>query len=155
MVEEKDLTGRAPAPAAGAMETSLRATPGAACDADGGRRRARLAPRPTPPPAWRDLPARRAVASCLGSIQHVHFVGIGGSGMSGIAEVLLNLGLHGDRLRPEALGRHRRGSAELGARVFEGPRAANVAGAQVVVTSTRGAARQPRGGGGAARAACP
>ena len=29
-----------------------------------------------------------------GKIQHIHFVGIGGIGMSGIAEVLLNLGYH-------------------------------------------------------------
>ena len=33
-------------------------------------------------------------------VKHVHFVGIGGAGMSGIAEVLLNLGYRGQRLRP-------------------------------------------------------
>jgi UDP-N-acetylmuramate--alanine ligase len=68
-------------------------------------------------------------------IQHVHFVGIGGSGMSGIAEVLLNLGYRvsgSDLKRSPATDR----LAALGARVAEGHAAENVAGAQVVVTST-------------------
>src|SRR5512135_2969203 len=68
-------------------------------------------------------------------IQRVHFVGIGGIGMSGIAEVLLNLGykVSGSDLKlspvTERLGK-------LGAQVFEGHRAENVAGAEVVVTSS-------------------
>jgi len=68
-------------------------------------------------------------------IQHVHFVGIGGSGMSGIAEVLLNLGytVSGSDLRRSAVTDH---LAALGARVFEGHDAHHVAGAHVVVTST-------------------
>ena len=37
--------------------------------------------------------------------QHVHFVGIGGIGMSGLAEVLLDLGYRGERLGPEAVAR--------------------------------------------------
>ncbi|MDP9263181.1 MAG: UDP-N-acetylmuramate--L-alanine ligase, partial [Acidobacteriota bacterium] len=68
-------------------------------------------------------------------IQHVHFVGIGGIGMSGIAEVLLNLGykVSGSDLKlspvTERLGK-------LGAQISEGHRAENAAGADVVVTSS-------------------
>ena len=71
----------------------------------------------------------------LGKIQHIHFVGIGGSGMSGIAEVLLTLGytVSGSDLRQSGVTRHLSG---LGARVSEGHAAAHVEGAQVVVTST-------------------
>lgn len=67
--------------------------------------------------------------------QHVHFVGIGGSGMSGIAEVLLNLGytVSGSDLHPSAVTRR---LEERGARVFAGHRAENMGGAQVVVVST-------------------
>ena len=67
--------------------------------------------------------------------KHVHFVGIGGIGMSGIAEVLLNMGyrVSGSDLRStpitEALARH-------GATIFLAHAAANVAGAHVVVTSS-------------------
>jgi len=68
-------------------------------------------------------------------IQHVHFVGIGGSGMSGIAEVLLNLGytVSGSDLKRSATTDH---LAALGARVLEGHAAQHVAGAHVVVVST-------------------
>jgi UDP-N-acetylmuramate--alanine ligase len=68
-------------------------------------------------------------------IQHVHFVGIGGSGMSGIAEVLLNLGytVSGSDLRRSATTDH---LVALGARVLEGHAAAHVVGAHVVVVST-------------------
>jgi UDP-N-acetylmuramate--alanine ligase len=68
-------------------------------------------------------------------IQHVHFVGIGGAGMSGIAEVLLNLGytVAGSDLRRSPVTDR---LASLGARVFEGHDAHHVAGAHVVVTST-------------------
>jgi UDP-N-acetylmuramate--alanine ligase len=71
----------------------------------------------------------------LRKIQHIHFVGIGGSGMSGIAEVLLNLGytVSGSDLRRTAVT-DRLGS--MGARFQEGHAAGNVAGAHVVVTST-------------------
>jgi UDP-N-acetylmuramate--alanine ligase len=75
-------------------------------------------------------------------VQHVHFVGIGGSGMSGIAEVLLNLGhavTGSDLKRSAATDR----LAGLGARIFEGHAAENVAGAQVVVTSTAVHANNP------------
>jgi UDP-N-acetylmuramate--alanine ligase len=71
----------------------------------------------------------------LRTIRHVHFVGIGGSGMSGIAEVLLNLGydVSGSDLKLSDTTRH---LAALGAGVTEGHLAGNVEGAHVVVTST-------------------
>ncbi len=67
--------------------------------------------------------------------QHIHFVGIGGIGMSGIAEVLLNLGyrVSGSDLRRSAITDR---LEKLGASVFEGHEAANIESAQVVVTST-------------------
>ena len=67
--------------------------------------------------------------------QHVHFVGIGGSGMSGIAELLLNLGYKvsgSDLMRTPVTDR----LASLGARIAEGHAADNVGDAHVVVTST-------------------
>jgi UDP-N-acetylmuramate--alanine ligase len=75
-------------------------------------------------------------------IQRVHFVGIGGIGMSGIAEVLLNLGyqVSGSDLKPNPLTDRLRG---LGALTFEGHRAENVHGADVVVTSSAIAAENP------------
>ena len=68
-------------------------------------------------------------------INTIHFVGIGGVGMGGIAEVLLNLGysVQGSDLRESAMTK-RLGS--LGATVQIGHRAANVDGADVVVVST-------------------
>ncbi len=75
-------------------------------------------------------------------IQQIHFVGIGGIGMSGIAEVLLNLGykVSGSDLRSSAVTQRLAG---LGAAVFEGHRAENIAGAEVVVTSSAIAAENP------------
>ncbi len=69
------------------------------------------------------------------AIKHIHFVGIGGSGMSGIAEVLFNLGytISGSDLSTSPT-LSRRG--DLGTRVFAGHDAANVDGADAVVTST-------------------
>jgi UDP-N-acetylmuramate--alanine ligase len=68
-------------------------------------------------------------------IQRIHFVGIGGIGMSGIAEVLLNLGyrISGSDLKNSAVTER---LAVLGASIFEGHAAANIAGADVVVTSS-------------------
>src|SRR5579872_5385739 len=68
-------------------------------------------------------------------IQRVHFVGIGGIGMSGIAEVLLTLGfkVSGSDLK---LSPATQRLASLGAVIFEGHSIANVAGAEVVVTSS-------------------
>ncbi len=68
-------------------------------------------------------------------IQKLHFVGIGGIGMSGIAELLLNLGyqVSGSDLKPgPALDR----LTALGGRIHLGHRPENVAGANVVVTSS-------------------
>lgn len=68
-------------------------------------------------------------------IKNIHFVGIGGSGMSGIAEVLLNLGykVSGSDLGSNAASQR---LASLGATVHLGHHADNVTGADVVVTST-------------------
>ena len=68
-------------------------------------------------------------------IQRIHFVGIGGIGMSGIAEVLLTLGyrVSGSDLRRSPVTAR---LESLGAQVFEGHRAENAHGAEVVVTSS-------------------
>jgi UDP-N-acetylmuramate--alanine ligase len=75
-------------------------------------------------------------------IQQIHFVGIGGIGMSGIAEVLLNLGykVSGSDLKISGVTRRLAG---LGAAIFEGHRAENIAGAEVVVTSSAIAEENP------------
>ncbi len=75
-------------------------------------------------------------------IKHIHFVGIGGSGMSGIAEVLLKLGYHvtGSDASKNAVTTRLEG---LGATVFTGHSAKNIHGADVVVTSTAIAATNP------------
>ena len=74
--------------------------------------------------------------------QHIHFVGIGGIGMSGIAEVLLNLGytVSGSDLRASPVTER---LASLGARIYEGHRAGNIEGAQVVVVSTAVSSTNP------------
>ena len=75
-------------------------------------------------------------------IQRIHFVGIGGIGMSGIAEVLLSLGyrISGSDLKSSAVTERLAG---LGATVFEGHAAENIAGAEVVVTSSAVAPENP------------
>jgi UDP-N-acetylmuramate--alanine ligase len=75
-------------------------------------------------------------------IQRIHFVGIGGIGMSGIAEVLLTLGyrVSGSDLRRSPVTAR---LESLGAQVFEGHRAENVCGAEVVVTSSAISAGNP------------
>jgi len=75
-------------------------------------------------------------------IQRIHFVGIGGIGMSGIAEVLLNLGykVSGSDLKSSAVTARLAG---LGATIFDGHAAANVTGAEVVVTSSAIAGDNP------------
>ena len=67
-------------------------------------------------------------------IETIHFVGIGGSGMSGIAEVLLNLGyrVQGSDLRASAVTERLGG---LGARIAVGHAAANITGADALVVS--------------------
>jgi UDP-N-acetylmuramate--alanine ligase len=68
-------------------------------------------------------------------VKRIHFVGIGGSGMSGIAEVLLNLGyeISGSDLGESATTRR---LAELGAKVMIGHDAGHIAGTDCVVTSS-------------------
>jgi UDP-N-acetylmuramate--alanine ligase len=75
-------------------------------------------------------------------IQRIHFVGMGGIGMSGIAEVLLNLGykISGSDLKSSPVTQR---LASLGAATFEGHVAENVQGADVVVTSSAIAADNP------------
>ena len=67
--------------------------------------------------------------------QQIHFIGIGGSGMSGIAEILLNLGYRvtgSDQKRNDAVEH----LEQLGAKVFIGHAASNVDGSHVVVYSS-------------------
>src|SRR3979409_1879026 len=68
-------------------------------------------------------------------VKHVHFVGIGGAGMSGIAEVLLNLGyrISGSDLAETATTRRLQ---KLGARITKGHTEEHIAGANAVVVST-------------------
>jgi UDP-N-acetylmuramate--alanine ligase len=69
------------------------------------------------------------------AVKHIHFVGIGGAGMSGIAEILHNLGyaVSGSDLGDTSVTRR---LATLGIRVAQGHDAAHIDGAQAVVTST-------------------
>ncbi len=75
-------------------------------------------------------------------IQSIHFVGIGGSGMSGIAEVLLNLGyaISGSDIQASAVTRR---LEALGARVYIGHSAENVKGVGAIVVSTAVTADNP------------
>ena len=76
------------------------------------------------------------------AIRHIHFIGLGGSGMSGIAEVLLNLGyiISGSDLSDSATLRR---LAALGIQTFVGHHADHVQGADAVVTSTAVKADNP------------
>ena len=76
------------------------------------------------------------------AIRHIHFVGIGGAGMSGIAEVLLNQGftISGSDLGLNAAAKR---LSDLGARVHIGHYAAHIAGADCLVTSTAVSATNP------------
>ena len=75
-------------------------------------------------------------------VKHIHFVGIGGSGMSGIAEVLLNLGyqISGSDLTRNAAAQR---LESLGASVFQGHAAEHARGADAVVVSTAVANNNP------------
>jgi UDP-N-acetylmuramate--alanine ligase len=77
-----------------------------------------------------------------GRVRHIHFVGIGGIGMSGIAEVLLSLGyeVSGSDLKPGDATKRLDG---LGARTHVGHRAENIARADVVVYSSAVTANNP------------
>jgi len=76
-----------------------------------------------------------AATKLPGDVGPIHFVGIGGIGMSGIAEVLLNHGyvVQGSDLRQSKITRR---LADLGATIFEGQRADNLQAAEVVVISS-------------------
>jgi UDP-N-acetylmuramate--alanine ligase len=76
------------------------------------------------------------------AIRHIHFVGIGGAGMSGIAEVLLNQGytISGSDLGESAATRRLQ---SMGAQVAIGHDAAHIQGADCIVTSTAVRADNP------------
>jgi UDP-N-acetylmuramate--alanine ligase len=78
----------------------------------------------------------------MGRIRTIHFVGIGGAGMAGIAEVLLNLGyvVTGTDLKPTSVTERLR---SLGARIHEGHAAEHLGAADVVVVSSAVAADNP------------
>jgi UDP-N-acetylmuramate--alanine ligase len=78
----------------------------------------------------------------MGRIRNIHFVGIGGAGMAGIAEVLLNLGysVSGTDLKLSSVTERLRG---LGARVAEGHAAESLGEADVVVVSSAVATDNP------------
>lgn len=71
----------------------------------------------------------------IGRIKNIHFVGIGGAGMSGLAEVLLNLGYHisGSDIKETEITRRLQ---SLGCEIFYGHRKENVKNADVVVVSS-------------------
>jgi UDP-N-acetylmuramate--alanine ligase len=75
------------------------------------------------------------VASTFGNIERIHFVGIGGTGMSGIAEVLSNLGyiVSGSDVKESAVTQR---LSELGLKITIGHKRENVADVDVVVAST-------------------
>ncbi len=78
----------------------------------------------------------------FGKVRHIHFVGIGGIGMSGIAELLINLGykVSGSDLKDTAVTRR---LSELGGHLFQGHRKEHVEGADVVVYSSAVGAKNP------------
>ena len=78
----------------------------------------------------------------MGRIRNIHFIGIGGAGMAGIAEVLLNLGyaVSGTDLKLTAVTERLR---TLGARVAEGHSDAHLGDADVVVVSSAVATDNP------------
>ena len=78
---------------------------------------------------------RRFAVPEMRRIKRIHFVGIGGAGMCGIAEVLLNLGyqIAGSDMKTSSATQR---LEKLGATVFIGHAAENIHGADVVVTST-------------------
>lgn len=71
----------------------------------------------------------------FGPVKRIHFIGVGGAGMCGLAEILHNLGfaVSGSDLKDSAVTER---LAAMGVRIYIGHRAANLADAEVVVTST-------------------
>src|SRR3989442_4965326 len=76
------------------------------------------------------------------NFQRIHLVGIGGIGMSGIAEVLLTLGysVSGSDVKPSSITERLQ---NLGATIYEGHKPSNADGAHVVVTSSAVKADNP------------
>src|SRR5258708_6643736 len=87
-----------------------------------------------PHASWTPSPPRRNTNMFFGA-RHFHFIGIGGIGMSGIAELLVSLDyrVSGSDLKRSAITAR---LAELGATISEGHRAENVEGAAAVVASS-------------------
>ncbi|TDY01149.1 UDP-N-acetylmuramate--L-alanine ligase [Thiohalophilus thiocyanatoxydans] len=81
-----------------------------------------------------DLPSGQGEPG-MGRIKCIHFVGIGGVGMGGIAEVLINLGYEvtGSDIHENAVTRH---LTQLGATIIQGHAAENITNCDVVVTSS-------------------
>ena len=77
----------------------------------------------------------RQIVPEMRRVKQIHFIGIGGAGMSGIAEILLNEGYYitGSDIADGAVTQH---LAQAGAKIFIGHAAENVAGASVVVVSS-------------------
>ena len=78
---------------------------------------------------------RRSAVEAMGRIRHLHFVGVGGSGMNGIAQVMLNLGyqVSGSDLSPNGATER---LAEQGAVISIGHSADHIAGCDAVVISS-------------------
>jgi UDP-N-acetylmuramate--alanine ligase len=95
-----------------------------------------------PDPAYRAIALRRASMTMLEQVQKVHFIGIGGAGLSAIAKVLIEQGktVSGSDLTPSAATDS---LAALGARVLEGHSAANLDDAELVVVSSAVQADNP------------
>jgi UDP-N-acetylmuramate--alanine ligase len=81
------------------------------------------------------IPSSAQVGTTFGNIERIHFVGVGGTGMSGIAEVLHNLGykVSGSDIKESAATQR---LADLGLTITIGHKRENVAKADVVVAST-------------------
>jgi UDP-N-acetylmuramate--alanine ligase len=77
----------------------------------------------------------KTLVQTLGNIERIHFVGIGGTGMSGIAEVLSNLGytVSGSDIKESSVTQH---LADLGIKIVIGHKRDNIANVDVVVAST-------------------
>ncbi|ACS84460.1 UDP-N-acetylmuramate--L-alanine ligase [Musicola paradisiaca] len=82
-----------------------------------------------------ELAKLRSIVPEMHRVRHIHFVGIGGAGMGGIAEVLANEGyeISGSDLAPNAVTQQ---LTELGARIYFNHRPENVNDASVVVVSS-------------------
>ena len=82
-----------------------------------------------------NVPPIKTMVQALGNIERIHFVGIGGTGMSGIAEVLSNLGyqVSGSDIKETPVTQRLAG---LGVDITIGHRRANIAQVDVVVASS-------------------